>query len=323
MVCWPEGAVAIGGLLSVNVVFVIPAYNEAESLPELARQIESAMTPTGRSWKVIVVDDGSNDETPKVLDELSVKYSWCGFVSFQRNYGKSAALELGFAEAEGEHIVTMDADLQDDPAGVPMLLNKLDEGFDLVSGWKRVRHDPLSKRAPSKLFNRVTSWVSGVRLHDFNCGLKAYKAYVAKGLPVYGEMHRFLPAIAHWQGYNVTELPVNHRARQFGESKFGASRFVNGFLDLITVTFVHSGKRSPLHVFGRIGLALGLVGSVILIWFGITWVSGGAVRMRPIFFIGLILAILAFQFISLGLLGELVIKGQQRPEYRVRSRETK
>ena len=309
--------------MSVNVVFVIPAFNEAESLPELARQIEAAMQPTGRSWKVMVVDDGSTDGTPGILKELSLKYEWFGFISFQRNYGKSAALEIGFSEADGEHIVTMDADLQDDPAGVPMLLDKLDDGFDLVSGWKKVRHDPWSKRAPSKLFNRVTSLVSGVRLHDFNCGLKAYKAYVAKGLPVYGEMHRFLPAIAHWQGYNVTELPVNHRARQFGESKFGASRFVNGFLDLITVTFVHSGKRSPLHVFGRIGLGLGLLGGAILIWFGITWATGGAVRMRPIFFIGLILAIVAVQFVSLGLLGELVIKGQQRPEYRMRSREIK
>jgi hypothetical protein len=187
-----------------------------------------------------------------------------------------------------------------------------------VSGWKRVRRDPLSKTMPSKLFNRVTSMVSGVRLHDFNCGLKAYRGHVARGLPVYGELHRFLPALAHWQGLRVTEMPVRHHPRRYGDSKFGARRFINGFLDLMTVTFVHSGRYGPLHVFGRIGLLMGLVGGGIFAGFVVSWILGNPIHMRPIFFISLILIILAIQFISLGLLGELVVKGQSRPVYQFR-----
>jgi glycosyltransferase involved in cell wall biosynthesis len=242
-------------------------------------------------------------------------------ISFLRNYGKSAALDVAFRAARGERIITMDADLQDDPEEIPNLLAKIDEGFDLVSGWKRVRHDPATKTLPSKVFNRVTGMVAGIRLHDFNCGLKAYRTHVAKGLPVYGELHRFLPALAHWQGYRVGEIPVEHHPRRYGQSKFGASRFVNGFLDLLTVTFVHSGRLSPLHTFGRLGLALGVIGGGIFTWFGVSWLLGQGVRTRPIFFIGLILIILAIQFISLGLLGELVVKGQARPEYQLREEE--
>jgi hypothetical protein len=215
----------------------------------------------------------------------------------------------------------MDADLQDDPAEIPALVAALESGYDLVSGWKRVRHDPPSKTLPSKLFNAVTSLVVGVRLHDFNCGLKGYRAHVAQSLPVYGEMHRFLPALAHWQGYRVTEIPVQHHPRRYGESKFGTSRFINGFLDLMTVAFVHSGKRSPLHFFGRIGLVLGAVGLGILAVFVLGWLFGQGVRMRPIFFIALILVIVAVQFVSLGLLGELVVKGHSRPVYRFKNSE--
>ena len=298
--------------MSHDVTVVVPAYNEADSLPELVERIRAVLAPRGKPWEIVILDDGSTDATREVLKDLAARVPELRYRSFLRNYGKSAALAVGFSEAKGDRIITMDADLQDDPAEIPGLLAKLDEGWDLVSGWKRVRHDPVSKTIPSKLFNGVTGTVSGLRLHDFNCGLKAYRAPVARDLPVYGELHRFLPALAHWRGYRVTEIPVQHHPRRHGTSKFGTNRFVNGFLDLLTVTFVHSGRFSPLHVFGRIGLFLGVVGGGIFTYFVVHWALGGPVRTRPLFFIGLILLILAIQFISLGLLGELVVKGQAR-----------
>jgi glycosyltransferase involved in cell wall biosynthesis len=307
--------------MSVKVTVVVPAYNEAESLPELLDQVLSVMQQSGSSWEMIVVDDGSTDRTSDVLKDLATRIPELRYKSFLRNYGKSAALNVAFQDAEGDRVITMDADLQDDPSEIPVLLEKLEEGWDLVSGWKKVRHDPVSKTVPSKLFNSVTSRVSGLKLHDFNCGLKAYRVEVVKGLPVYGELHRFLPALAHWQGYRVTELPVQHHPRKHGTSKFGARRFVNGFLDLLTVTFVHSGRYSPLHVFGGIGLLLGLAGGAIFCAFVVSYAMGEPVRTRPIFFIGLILIILAIQFIALGLLGELVVKGQSQRAYRFRSEE--
>lgn len=307
--------------MSIEISVVVPAYNEAGSLPELVRRLRDVLSATGKSWEVLVLDDGSTDETRRVLRELRDEVPQLRYCSFLRNHGKSAALDAAFREARGERIITMDADLQDDPAEIPALLAKLDEGWDLVSGWKRVRHDPPSKTIPSRFFNAVTSAVSGIRLHDFNCGLKAYRGQVARELPVYGELHRFLPALAHWKGYRVTEIPVKHHPRVHGRSKFGASRFINGFLDLLTVTFVYSGKHSPLHFFGRIGLLLGVIGGAIFLWFVGIWLLGHGVHMRPIFFIGLILIILAIQFVSLGLLGELVVKGHSRPKYRFREEE--
>jgi glycosyltransferase involved in cell wall biosynthesis len=306
--------------MTKKISVIVPAYNESESLPELVDRVGRVLGPEGGEWEVLVVDDGSTDETLPVLERMSSENPRVRFLSFQRNYGKSAALAVAFQEATGDRIITMDADLQDDPEEIPQLLAKIDEGWDLVSGWKQDRQDPVSKTMPSKLFNAVTSAVSGLRLHDFNCGLKAYRGPVVKELPLYGELHRFLPALAHWQGFRVTEIPVRHHARKYGTSKFGARRFINGFLDLITVTFVHSGKFSPLHVFGRIGIVFGLVGGGIFSAFVIDWLLGGAIRMRPIFFIGLILIILAIQFISLGLLGELVVKGQSRPVYKFRDK---
>jgi glycosyltransferase involved in cell wall biosynthesis len=302
----------------MDVTVVIPAYNEAESLPELVRRLREVLLALGRRFEIVVIDDGSTDATREVLRSLAPQAPELRWRSFLRNYGKSPALDVAFREARGACIVTLDADLQDDPAEIPALLAKLEEGWDLVSGWKRVRHDPASKRLPSKLFNAVTSRVSGVRLHDFNCGLKVYRREAAAALPLYGELHRFLPAIAHWQGFRVTEIPVQHHPRRYGRSKFGARRFVNGFLDLLTVSFVHSGRASPLHVFGRIGLALGVVGGGILGAFAVSWLFGQPVRTRPIFFIGLILIILAIQFISLGLLGELIVKGETRRAYQFR-----
>jgi glycosyltransferase involved in cell wall biosynthesis len=302
----------------MDVSVVIPAYNEAESLPELVRRVRDVLRTTGLAFEIVVVDDGSTDATRDVLRALASEVPELRWRSFLRNYGKSPALDVAFREARGARVVTLDADLQDDPAEIPALLARIDEGWDLVSGWKRVRHDPVSKTLPSRVFNAVTSRAAGVRLHDFNCGLKAYRREVTLGLPLYGELHRFLPAIAHWQGFRVTEIPVLHHPRRYGRSKFGARRFVNGFLDLLTVSFVHSGRASPLHVFGRIGLGLGVLGGGILGAFAVSWLFGQPVRTRPIFFLGLILIILAIQFISLGLLGELVVKGESRRNYQFR-----
>jgi len=297
----------------MEVSVVVPAYNEAESLPELATAVSQSLRD--RDWEMIVIDDGSSDETRNVLRGLTEKNERIRYLAFTRNYGKSAGLQVGFEAARGDVIITLDADLQDDPEEFEALLQKLDEGFDLVSGWKRVRHDPITKTLPSKLFNKTTSLVAGLQLHDFNCGLKAYRSQVAKGLPVYGELHRFLPALAHWQGYRVAEIPVEHHARKYGVSKFGPNRFINGILDLLTVSFVHSGVRGPLHIFGRVGMLLGIVGSGIFLGFVGSWITGHGVRMRPIFFVGLILILLAMQFVSLGLLGELIVKGQSKGNY--------
>jgi glycosyltransferase involved in cell wall biosynthesis len=242
-------------------------------------------------------------------------------VSFRRNYGKSAALAVGFAEARGEVIITMDADLQDDPAEIPRLLARLDEGFDVVSGWKQNRQDPIMKTVPSKLFNAVTSAACGLRLHDFNCGLKAWRREAARSLEVYGELHRYLPALSHLQGFRVTELPVRHHARRYGTTKFGSNRFINGFLDLLAVMFLHGGSRSPLHVFGRVGLLFGTVGGLILAYFGVIWITGQWLKVRPLLLFGVGLVILATQFISLGLLGEMIARGQQQDRtYAIRER---
>jgi hypothetical protein len=214
----------------------------------------------------------------------------------------------------------MDADLQDDPAAIPQLLDKIGEGWDLVSGWKKKRFDPLSKTIPSKLFNVVTSWVSGVRLHDFNCGLKAYRADVAKSLKIYGERHRFLPALAHWDNYRVTEIPVTHHPRKYGRSKFGPSRFVHGLFDLVTLLFLKRYVKNPLHFFGMFGLLFGLVGSIVLSYFGVQWFVTRELHVRPLMLFAVGAIIMGIQFISLGLLGEMITNATPPTSYRLRSR---
>ena len=291
---------------------LVPAYNEVESLPELYRAVRAELEKTGRSWEILVIDDGSNDGTLDLLRALRAADERVRVISFRRNYGKSAALSVGFGEARGEILITMDADLQDDPAEIPRLVARLEEGFDVVSGWKQKRQDPIAKTVPSRLFNVVTSMACGLKLHDFNCGLKAYRSEAARSLEVYGELHRYLPALSHMQGFKVTEIPVRHHARRFGATKFGNNRFINGFLDLLAVMFLYAGSRSPLHFFGRIGLLLGSIGGVILVYFTWIWISGQWLRVRPLLLFGVIMVIVATQFISLGLLGEMMARGQQR-----------
>ena len=299
---------------------VIPVLNEAESLPELAEAIRGALAAEGLEYEVLFVDDGSTDATGEVLERLHAQDPRVRAIRFRRNYGKSAALAVAFREARGERVVTLDGDLQDDPREVPRLLRRLEEGYDLVSGWKKVRHDPWTKTAPSKLFNLVTSAMSGIRLHDFNCGLKAYRSEVTQTLEVYGEMHRYLPVLAHFSGFRVTEMPVEHHPRLHGQSKFGAARFLNGFLDLLTVLFVASNRRSPLHMFGRLAMVFFGLGTLMLAYVAARWLLGDPIRVRPLLLFGVGFEIVAIQFVSLGLLGELIARHRQPDEYAVRAR---
>jgi glycosyltransferase involved in cell wall biosynthesis len=297
---------------------VIPAYNEAESLPELQRELAEALERIGVPWEAIYVDDGSRDGTDQAIAKLAAADPRVRGISLRRNFGKSAALATGFRLARGERVVTIDADLQDDPAELPRLLAALDSGFDLVSGWKQNRQDPLSKTVPSRLFNAVTSMVAGVRLHDFNCGFKVYRREVTEAISIYGELHRFVPALAHWAGFRVGELPVRHRARRFGRSKFGASRFVNGFLDLLSAAFISTSALKPLHVFGRIGLTFLILGGALGLWFVGLWVRGEPMHVRPLMLFGAGLVLLGIQFILMGLLGEMIANIGARADYPIR-----
>ncbi len=303
----------------MKLSIVIPAYNEKESLPELFSRIRTAVTPLNCDYEIIVVDDGSTDGTFEQLKALKKEYPMLRAIRFRRNYGKSAALAEGFERARGEIVITMDADLQDDPAEIPNLIRKIEEGYDLVSGWKKKRHDPLSKTIPSRIFNFVTAKLTGIPLHDFNCGLKAYRNEVIKTIEVYGELHRFLPVLAVWQGFEVTEIPVKHHPRKYGKTKFGLSRFTNGFFDLLTVMFITRFRKKPLHFFGFLGLLATLVGMLILLYLTILWFQGHGIGRRPLLFLGVLLVIVGVQFFSLGLIGEMVTSTlDQKIEYSIK-----
>ncbi len=299
---------------------VVPAYNEAESLPELHRELVVALTNLNMTWEILYIDDGSRDGTDRVIETICAAEPRAIGILLSRNFGKSAALATGFKSVRGEFVCTMDADLQDDPNELPRLFAALEQGLDLVSGWKVKRLDPITKRWPSKLFNRVTSQVAGVRLHDFNCGFKLYRREVVEALEVYGELHRFLPALSHWRGFRVGEVGVNHRARRYGQSKFGASRFVNGFLDLLTAAFISTSALKPLHVFGRIGLLFLLSGFGLAVWFVAQWLHGDPLRVRPLMLLGAACVLLGIQFILMGLLGEMIAHQSARNDYPVRRR---
>jgi glycosyltransferase involved in cell wall biosynthesis len=305
---------------ALQVSVVVPAYNEAESLPELNRELVAALEALGRSWEIVYVDDGSRDGTDRAIETLAAADRRVRGLTLRRNFGKSAALASAFAVARGEIIITIDADLQDDPAEIPRLISELEDGHDLVSGWKRKRQDPPTKTIPSWVFNAVTSAVAGIRLHDFNCGFKAYRREVTESLEVYGELHRFMPALAHWRGFRVGEIPVNHRARRFGRSKFGASRFVNGFLDLMSAAFISTSALKPLHVFGRIGLAFFTVGTAIGIYFVVRWIGGESMHVRPMMLFGAAFVLVGIQFVLMGLLGEMIANLGARADYPVKRR---
>ena len=310
--------------VSGSVSVVIPLLNEEESLQELSRQLETVLDRITRGrYEVIFIDDGSTDGSYNVIKDINSRNRKFKAIRFRTNHGKSAALAVGFAEATGDFVITMDADLQDDPNEIPALIAKLEEGYDLVSGWKRKRYDPWHKTFPSKLFNAVTSKMSGLKLHDFNCGLKAYRNEVVKNVQVYGEMHRYIPALAHWEGFRVTELPVQHKARQFGVSKLGMSRFLKGYLDLLTVMFTTRYIKRPLHFFGAVGSLFAVLGFGTDLYLVIEkWAFQTPFSQRPFLLLfGIAMIIVGVQLISIGLVGELIVKNnlsQQRFSIRER-----
>jgi dolichol-phosphate mannosyltransferase len=285
---------------------IVPVHDEERSVALLHDELASALTPLGTPWEVVFVDDGSTDGTFAALTRLHAANEEVRVVRLRRNFGKSAALQAGFEEAQGDIVVTIDGDLQDDPAEIPKLLAKLEEGFDLVSGWKTRRRDPLTRRLPSRLFNAVTGRLSGLRLHDLNCGLKAYRAEVVRDLRIYGELHRFIPVLAHYRGFRVAEVPVDHRPREHGRSRYGMERYVRGFLDLLTVTFMGRYRHRPLHLFGGLGLLLGGAGTLLLVYLTVLKLTGEAIGQRPLLTLGVLLVVVGVQLVSLGLVSELV-----------------
>jgi len=294
---------------------VIPVYNEVESLEELYKKIKKVFDRENISYEIIFVDDGSRDGSPDVEEKIASQDKKVRVVQLNRNYGKAAALTVGFEVARGKYIATMDADLQDEPGEIPEMLRMLQEGYDLVSGWKRKRRDPLTKVLPSRIFNAVTSLFTGVRIHDFNCGLKVYRAEIAKALNIYGGLYRYIPAIVHLMGYRVGEKEVVHHPRKYGRSKYGGRRLYHGFWDLITLLFLSKYMRRPLHFFGFPGILCFVVGLGILLYLTIGWFKGEWIGNRPMFFLGILLIIVGLQFVSIGLLGEMIAHDQKRQSY--------
>ena len=287
---------------------VVPAKDEAENLPLLVEEIRAELdAPFGGSWELLIVDDGSTDGTWAAVRALRDSEPRIRAWRFRHCCGKAAALAHGFARANGKYVATLDGDLQDRPAELAAMRDQLEsEGLDMVSGWKRVRHDPWHKTMPSKLFNFVVSAVAGLRLHDYNCGIKFYRRAVVESVRLYGDYHRFIPAMAHWTGYRVGERVVEHRARVHGVSKYGVSRLVSGFLDLVSLLFLHKFSVKPLHFFGTVGLGFLLLGAAIAVAFFWEWLSTGALHVRPLMVLGMTSLIMGLQFISLGLLGEMI-----------------
>ncbi len=307
---------------SPELSLIIPVFDEAESLPELAERIRAALEPAGRPFEVWLVDDGSTDGSWEVVRRLHREDPRFVGLRLRRNYGKSAALAVGFAHARGRYVATLDADLQDDPAELPAMFRRLDAGADLVSGWKQKRHDPLSKTIPSRFFNGVTRLVSGIPLHDFNSGIKAYRAEVVKNVRVYGELHRYIPLLARWEGYTrIEEQPVQHHPRRHGRTKFGVERFVRGFLDLVTVVFVTRFGRRPMHFFGGLGTLSFLGGFAISLWLSVGWLLGTPIGNRPLFFLGIMLVLLGAQLFLTGFLGEMIVRPQMERTDDVHLRE--
>jgi glycosyltransferase involved in cell wall biosynthesis len=299
----------------IEVSVILPVLDEVESLGVLHRELTETLERLGRSYEILFIDDGSRDGSFQLIEKLTVEDPRVRGFQLRRNFGKAAALAVGFQEAQGDIVVTLDADLQDDPAEIPKLLARLEDGFDLVSGWKRDRQDPRSKTWPSRLFNWVTGWLTGVRLHDFNSGFKIYRREVVQEIRLYGELHRFIPVLAAWRGFPVAEVPVHHRARRYGRSKFGSARLWRGFLDLLTVLFLTRYTRRPLHLFGGLGLIAWTVGFVVNAYLTGIWLSGSQpIGHRPLLAFGVLSMLVGVQFFAVGLLSELVLSYQTRTD---------
>jgi glycosyltransferase involved in cell wall biosynthesis len=313
-----------------DISIVIPLFNEDESLPELHAWIQRVCTENKLSYEVLLLDDGSTDNSWSVIESLAQQDACVRGIRMRKNYGKSAALNVGFKEAVGEVVITMDADLQDSPDEIPELRRMIqEEGFDVVSGWKKKRYDPLSKTIPTKLFNWATRKMSDLELHDFNCGLKAYRNEVVKNIEVYGEMHRYIPVIAKWNGFpKIGEKAVEHRARKFGSTKFGMDRFINGFLDLMSLYFMSKFGKRPMHFFGLYGVLSFVIGFAMAAWILVDklvhiWQNTSArlVTDNPLFYIVLIAMVIGTQLFLAGFLGELVSRSNpERDQYNIRQR---
>lgn len=309
----------------MDISVVIPLLNEEESLPELHSWIKSVMNQNEYTYEVIFIDDGSTDKSWNIIENLQSNFDTVKGIKFRRNYGKSAALNTGFEAAIGNVIITMDADLQDSPDEIPSLYKLImEEDFDLVSGWKKKRYDPITKTVPTKLYNSVTRWMSGIKLHDMNCGLKAYKHNVIKNIEVYGEMHRYIPVIAKWAGFTkIGEKVVQHQARKYGVTKFGLSRFIYGPLDLFSIMFVGKFGKRPMHFFGVIGILFSILGLGLLAYLSISkllWEVAG-IADRPAFFLGMLLLIIGIQLFIAGFLAELISRNApERNKYKIEKR---
>ena len=303
----------------MNVSVVIPVFNELESLPELKLELIKNLKPY-KKWEVIFVDDGSSDGSTEWLIDLALLNKNFKLIQFYRNYGKSAALNEGFKSASGDYVITMDADLQDDPAEFCNLIESLEKGWDLVSGWKKNRLDPLNKRLPSKVFNFVTRLLTGVKIHDFNCGLKAYKKSVIKSIDIYGGRHRYIPALAGQRKFKITEIIVNHRARKFGITKYGGARLFHGFFDLITILFLNRFNQQPLHLFGAFGIGFFMIGffSELVVLYYKYFLGDPFSKHIALLIFGVMLIVIGIQFFSMGLLGELITRSNQDNENRVK-----
>ena len=298
----------------VELSIVIPALNEREALPELLAEIGRACGSLGVNWEAIVVDDGSIDGTIEVVESLAVERPEVRGIRLRRNFGKAAALAAGFEHSRGRAIVTIDGDGQDDPADIPALLSELDKGIDLVSGWKRHRQDSFGRRLASRIYNRVTAWLTGVSMHDMNCGFKAYHGECAHSLDPYGELHRYMPVLAAQQGWRVAELPVNHRPRRHGRSRFGTERYMRGALDLLTVVFLGRYQYRPLHLFGGVGIVVTALGLAISAYLTVLKIGGAAIGQRPLLFLGVLLIVVGVQLLTFGLLAQLIVVARQDRE---------
>jgi glycosyltransferase involved in cell wall biosynthesis len=294
---------------------VVPAMDEEESLPLLVARVLEVCASNGLELSdIVLVDDGSRDKTWAVMTRLAEVNPTVQAIKLRRNFGKATALMVGIGACAGDVIVTMDGDLQDDPEEIPRFIQTLDDGWDLVSGWKRDRHDPLSKTLPSRVFNKVTARISGVRLHDFNCGFKAYRREIFDSVELYGELHRYVPVLAHALGYRVAEIPVRHHARRFGKSKYGVARYLRGFLDLLTVVMITRYAYRPGHLFGGIGAFFLVGGGVVLSYLtGLKLLTGASIGSRPLLLFGVMVVIIGIQLVMFGMLAELIISRTQRP----------
>jgi glycosyltransferase involved in cell wall biosynthesis len=303
------------------ITIVVPFLDEEGSLEELHSRLTSVLSGVGQAYEILFVDDGSRDRGGEIVDGLAARDPHVGVVHFRRNFGKAAALDAGFRRARGRIVFTMDADLQDDPTEIPSFLAKLSEGYDLVSGWKKKRHDPMGKTLPSKFFNFVVSASSGLKLNDFNCGFKAYRADAVRGLDLYGELHRYVPVLVHWRGFRVTEIPVVHHPRTTGSSKYGIERLAKGFFDLLTVLLITRYRARPLHLFGGVGLAFAMVGFGCLAYLTVIWFMGHNIGTRPLLLLGVLLVLVGVQLVSTGLLGEMISSTQvgMKAHYEVRA----